>query len=560
MKTKRIVSIVLAAVIAVGICGGGIWLYRKNSDSSKKVEVTPVSSLTGGWWGNEMYTGGIVSNDLMQEIYLEEQQKVKEVFVTEGQEVNVGDKLFEYDKTLIELDMETQNLEMQQADRDIAVASEELKVLKNTTPIVKKSPKLVEVEETQKVPASLPIVGKDGAANKADDSSKEGTDGENSGENEETPQPPKVEATLYSNIRSDAKAYKGTGAADDPYRFLCSPEVTISGEFINKLIGYNTAGTSKEGEPTVAVFEIHKGNVVEGDMLYLWTMYGSDYEPVAADSVWKFGVNSDEKPVEPEPPVEPPVEEGYTKEELAKLIAEKEEKIRDLQLKKKKFQLNYDNTKAKLDKCTVVSSVKGKVSSLKTQEELTVGTPFMIVSGGDAFYVTGSISELLLGQLKVGDALMANLWSPEGQKTYNAVISEISEYPASNGNNYGGGNMNVSYYPFTAVIEESEGLTNGQYLDMTMTVGGNTDGTSNALYLSKAYIREENGKNYVFIANEDNRLEKRYIETGKIIYGEQVEVKEGVTMEDRIAFPYGKNVKEGVKVKDMSEESGMFFK
>lgn len=552
MKTKRIVSIILATVITVGICGGGIWLYRKNSDSSKKVEVTPVSYMSGGWWGNEMYTGGIVSNDLMQEVYLEEQQKVKEVFVTEGQEVNVGDKLFEYDKTLIELDMETQKLEMQQADRDIAVASEELKVLKNTTPIIKKSPKLIEVEKTQKGPASLPIVGKDGAANKAD--------GENSGENEETPQPPKVEATLYSNIRADAKAYKGTGTADDPYRFLCSPEVTISGEFINKLIGYNATGTSKEGEPTVAVFEIHKGNVVEGDMLYLWTMYGSDYEPVDADSVWKFGVNSDEKPVEPEPPVEPPVEEGYTKEELTKLIAEKEEKIRDLQLTKKKSQLNYDNTKAKLDKCTVVSTVKGKVSSLKTQEELTVGTPFMVVSGGDAFYVTGSISELMLGQLKVGDALMANLWSPEGQKTYNAVISEISEYPQNNANNYGGGNMNVSYYPFTAVIEESEGLTNGQYLDMTMTVGGNTEGSSNAIYISKAYIREENGKNYVFIANEDNRLEKRYIETGKIIYGEQVEVKDGLTMEDRIAFPYGKNVKEGVKVKDMSEEGGTFFK
>ena len=560
MKTKRIVSIILAAVITVGICGGGIWLYRKNSDASKKVEVTPVSNLTGGWWGNEMYTGGIVSNDLMQEVYLEEQQKVKEVFVTEGQEVNVGDKLFEYDKTLIELDMETQSLEIQQADRDIAVANEELKVLKNTTPIIKKSPKLVEVEESKNGSASLPIVGKDGAASKADDMEKEKADGESSGENEETPQPPKVEATLYSNIRADAKAYKGRGTDDDPYRFLCSSEVTISGEFINKLIGYNAAGTSKEGEPTVAVFEIHKGNVVEGDMLYLWTMYGSDYEPVAADSVWKFGVNSEEKPVEPEPPVEPPVEEGYTKEELAKLIAEKEEKIRELQLTKKKSQLSYENTKAKLDKCTVVSTVKGKVSSIKTQEELIVGTPFMIVSGGDAFYVTGSISELMLGQLKVGDALMANLWSPEGQKTYNAVISEISEYPASNGNNYGGGNMNVSYYPFTAVIEESEGLTNGQYLDMTMTVGGNADGTSNALYLSKAYIREENGKNYVFIANEDNRLEKRYIETGKIIYGEQVEVKEGVTMEDRIAFPYGKNVKEGVKVKDMSEEGGMFFK
>lgn len=560
MKTKRIVSIVLAAVITVGICGGGVWLYRRNSDSSKKVEVTPVSYLTGGWWGNEMYTGGIVSNDLMQEVYLEEQQKVKEVFVAEGQEVNVGDKLFEYDKTLIELDMETQNLDMQQADRDITVTSEELKVLKNTTPIIKKSPKLVEVEEPKKESISLPIVGKEQATAKADSSDKEKTEGETGGENEETPQPPKIEATLYSNIMSDAKPYKGTGTAEDPYRFLCSPEVTISGEFINKLIGYNPAGTSKEGEPTVAVFEIHKGNVVEGDMLYLWTMYGTDYQPVAADSVWKFGVNSDEKPVEPEPPVEPPVEEGYTKEELAKLIAEKEEKIRELQLKKKKAQLNYNNTKARLDKCTVVSTVKGKVSSLKPQEELTVGTPFMVVSGGDAFYVTGSISELMLGQLKIGDTLMANLWSPEGQKTYNAVISEISEYPASNGNNYGGGNMNVSYYPFTAVIEESEGLTNGQYLDMTMTVGGNTDGTSSALYLSKAYIREENGKNYVFIANEENRLEKRFIETGKIVYGEQVEVKEGLTIDDRIAFPYGKNVKEGVKVKEASDDGGMFVK
>ena len=553
MKTKKIVSIILAAVIAVGICGGGIWLYKRNSDSTKKVEVTPVSYLTGGWWGNEMYTGGIVTNDLMQEIYLEEQRKVSEVFVEEGQEVNIGDKLFEYDKTIFELDMESQILEIQQADRDIAVANDELKVLNNTTPITKESTKIVQVEEPSNKLSSLPIVGKDGSASKS-----HGEAEENNGDNEETPEPPKVEATLYSNLRADSKAYKGTGTDEDPYRFLCSPEVTISGEFVNKLVGYDSSGSKKEGEPTVAVFEVRKGNDVEGDILYLWTMYGSDYEPVEADSVWRFGVNVDEKPIET--PVEPPIEEGYTKEELTKLIAEKEEAIRDLQLKKKRAQLNYDNTKAKLEKATVVSTVKGKVSSIKKQEDLTIGTPFMIVSGGDAFYVTGSISELMLGQLKVGDALVANSWSQEGQKTYSAIITEISEYPQSSGNNYGGGNMNVSYYPFTAVIEESEGLTNGQYLDMTMTVGGNTDGTTNALYLSKSYIREENGKNYVFIAGENDRLEKRYLETGKILYGEQVEIKEGLTIDDRIAFPYGKNVKEGVKVKDMSEEGEMFFK
>lgn len=543
MKTKKIVSIILATVITIGICGGGIWLYKKNSDSKKSVEVTPVSSMSGGWWGNELYTGGIVTNDLMQEVFLEEQQKVKEVFVEEGQEVNVGDKLLEYDKTLIELDMETQNLKMEQIARDISIATKEIDTLKNTTPITREIPDIVEVEEKKSI--SLPLKGKE--SNKSTSEVKT--------ENEETP--PQIAATLYSTIEVDSKAYKGAGSAEDPYRFLCTSDVTIAGGFINKLIGYDVTGNTKEGEPTVAVFEVRKGNLVDGDLLFLWTMYGSDYESVEESSVWRFGVNADEKPVEP---VQPPVvEEGYTKEELAKLISEKEEAIRDLQLQKKKSQLAYDNTKSKLDKATVVSTVKGKVTGIKNQDDLIVGTPFMVVSGGNAFYVTGSISELLLQELKVGDALTGQTFSQEGQKTYNAVISQISEYPETSPSNYGGGNTNVSYYPFTAVIEESEGLTNGQYLDMTMTVGGNTEGNADALYISKSYVREENGQSYVYIAGENNRLVKQYVETGKIVYGEQVEIKNGLTIDDKIAFPYGKNVKEGVKVKESSENT-MFMK
>ena len=36
------------------------------------------------------------------------------------------------------------------------------------------------------------------------------------------------------------------------------------------------------------------------------------------------------------------------------------------------------------------------------------------------------------------------------------------------------------------------------------------------------------------------------METGKIMYG-SVEIKSGLDMEDEIAFPYGKNVKDGAK-------------
>ena len=49
-------------------------------------------------------------------------------------------------------------------------------------------------------------------------------------------------------------------------------------------------------------------------------------------------------------------------------------------------------------------------------------------------------------------------------------------------------------------------------------------------------------------AGIDNRLYKQYLEVGASIYnGEYVEVKSGLTMNDYIAFPYGPDVKEGVR-------------
>ena len=37
--------------------------------------------------------------------------------------------------------------------------------------------------------------------------------------------------------------------------------------------------------------------------------------------------------------------------------------------------------------------------------------------------------------------------------------------------------------------------------------------------------------------------------TGRTFYGSLIEIKEGVTKEDYVAFPYGKKVKEGAKAK-----------
>ena len=107
----------------------------------------------------------------------------------------------------------------------------------------------------------------------------------------------------------------------------------------------------------------------------------------------------------------------------------------------------------------------------------------------------------------------------------------------------------VSYYSYTAYIADTEGLKNGEYVDLTMT--GNT-GNSNGIYLEKAYVREEDGKSYVMKADKKDRLVKQYVVTGKTLWGQAVEIVSGLDQEDRIAFPYGKTAKEGAKVKESS--------
>ena len=81
----------------------------------------------------------------------------------------------------------------------------------------------------------------------------------------------------------------------------------------------------------------------------------------------------------------------------------------------------------------------------------------------------------------------------------------------------------------------------------------NTDTTS-SIWLSKAYVKQEGSKYYVLKENH-GRLKKQYVTVGKIVWGDTVEIKEGLKDTDSIAFAYSKNAKEGVKTKNMSEDA-----
>lgn len=529
MNKKKLISIISSALLVIFITGLGFWGYKKSSSSTKEVEVMLVSNICTNEMENEERSSGMITSDYIQQIFVKENEKVKDVYVKEGDKVSIGDKLLSYDTTLIELDLQENKLKVQQSDIKINEVKSKIIELKNTKPIVKKT----SVTSKENTINSLKGKGNKYTLVKINDDNKE---------------------TVYSVIDSEATPYDGDGSKEKPFRFLCTKEAVITGAFMNQLMGYDSKGQNKINDSKIAVLEVYREDNKKESLLYLWTIDGSEYKPVKEDSKWNIKFISDEKANDPDEnnPTTPPVEEGYTNEELTKMIADKEEELRTEKLNKKETELNISKLEKKLTDSVVKSTVNGTVKKIDTSEEKDPQKSFMVVSGGKGYCITGNISELQLGKLNVGDVVTAQAWSETGAISCNATITEISEYPASDNNFFNGGNVNVSYYPFTAVIEETEGLTSGQYVDIMMNLNNQED--MNSIYISKSYVRESNGQKFVYIADENNKLKKSFVETGEILYGDMMEIKSGLTQEDRIAFPYGKYVKEGTKVKEQSTE------
>ena len=149
--------------------------------------------------------------------------------------------------------------------------------------------------------------------------------------------------------------------------------------------------------------------------------------------------------------------------------------------------------------------------------------------------------------MAVGDSLSA--YTYESGNNVMATITEIGDTPADY-YSYGMENPNNSYYPITAAVEDQEvELTVGEWCDVTLM--SSSDGAeSQAIYLPLMYVRSDDGGSYVMLADENNRLKKQYVRTGKTLWGSSIEIKSGVSLEDRVAFPYGKSVREGARITD----------
>lgn len=242
----------------------------------------------------------------------------------------------------------------------------------------------------------------------------------------------------------------------------------------------------------------------------------------------------------------------YTKEEIQKMKQDKEKELRQLDLDLRQAQLNVRKLTGDMKNQSITSTINGIVKSVGDPDNPDNGNgdPFIQVVSSDGLYVQGNLSELMLDQVQEGQIVFG--YGYESGVSFQAEIREVSLYPASNNNYWGGGNSNVSYYPFIAYIEDAAGLKNYEGVDLNLQLQnqGTGDG-SESVYLSKAFIRSEDGIDYVMKDDGNGRLIRQEVQLGQLSYG-SYEILSGLTLEDKVAFPYGKAVKEGAKTEDVS--------
>ena len=581
MKPSIKKGIIITSICAFTLVGIKFYL-----NSTNKIDVNSVSTLNTGYWDNPSTSTGFVSNSDTQSVLYDASKTITQVFVQEGQQVNAGDPLLSYDLTTLQSAVDTSQLDLEKAQNAITLAEHELKKLLNTTPI----PDVVEEPEIQDhTPAPLPgVPAKDGngfypyvlSLSQAEKNFTAYKIYYASTTSEAPEKGPHEEASLWKEERETKESnntcwywieYTYTDGSTNAYDPKDVVEYYSDKQQIpNKEIFL--AGTKQN--PYVFKLSENQGFVYGKLFLdnanlnqYLrFDVYTNDGE---IDSSWlvrcdkfttKQSMNEgdmysvishtkeEQKYVEVEQKPSQDISSGYTEIELAKAIRDKKQELKTLDLDLRKAKLSLSENKALLNDGIVRAKRSGIVRNIKDlSNPIQDGSAFLEVATGQGTYIKGSISELMLNQIKVGDTISAYCWT--SGETFDAKIQSIDTVPSSNSNYNGSGNPNVSYYGFEAYAKDASKIQAGEYLELTFNLSSDT---TSSIWLSKAYVKQEGNKYYV-LKDVHGKLKKQYVTVGKIVWGDTMEIKDGLSDTDYIAFAYSKNAKEGVKTQKSSE-------
>lgn len=581
MKPSIKKGIIITSICAFTLVGIKFYL-----NSTSKIDVNSVSTLNTGYWDNPSTSTGLVSNSDRQSVLYDASKTITQVFVQEGQQVNSGDPLLSYDLTTLQSAVDTSQLDVEKAQNAIALAEHELKKLLNTTPI----PDVVEEPEIQDhTPAPLPgVPEKNGnglypyilSLSQAEKNFTAYKIYYTSTTSEAPEKGPHEKASLWKEEREMKESnntcwywieYTYTDGSTNAYdskdvveyysdkQQIPNKEIFLAGTKQNPYVFklsenqgfvYGKLFLDNANLNQYLRFDVYTN---DGDIDSSWLVRCDKFTTIQSINEGDMysvisHTKEEQKYVEVEQKPSQDLSSGYTEIELAKAIRDKKQELKTLDLGLKKAQLSLSENKALLNDGVIRAKRSGIVRNIKkTSDSLQDGNTFLEVAGGQGTYIKGSISELMLNQIKVGDTISAYCWT--SGETFDAKIQSIDTVPSSNSNYNGSGNPNVSYYDFEAYAKDASKIQAGEYLELTFNSAGDT---TSSIWLSKAYVKQEGNKYYV-LKDVHGKLKKQYVTVGKIVWGDTIEIKDGLSDTDYIAFAYSKNAKEGVKTQKSSE-------
>lgn len=229
----------------------------------------------------------------------------------------------------------------------------------------------------------------------------------------------------------------------------------------------------------------------------------------------------------------------YTRSELNEMIREKQEEIRDLNLQLRQAQLEYKKLENEKDSTIVYSKLDGTVSYVGNPSDKS--KPYIKITAGGGNIVQAYVDEWSIDDVKIGQGASVTNWM-NGEE-YKGTIRSIGTYPAGDFV-HEGIRTNASYYPVSIELSGEADLNENDYVGVTLDTA---DKESDSFYLESSFVITEGRRKYVYVRGEDGLLSKCEVQVGANLDGYYQEILDGVQMGDWIAFPYGKNVKEGAK-------------
>lgn len=553
--SKKLKKAIIIAACAVGVCGavwGGLTIARNAQRSDVKVYSVNDFCMTD-YWGDTSSTSGMVTTDKIQKVFLSSSQTVNKVWVAEGDSVRKGDKLISYDSTLTQASVEQAKIDYDRQDESLTTAKNELEYLKkakNKETLKQELDKLnAELDALKKKYDEDPDHPYNGDAPVTEGAIKDykktmtvkGADGSDQTVNVQ------YYSWLSTSRLNDSKVTEiltnlATLRADkdhpsvDTYVVLVQRYEDKVGGYVDNMVGLVITETYTAGDDT-AVPAVPESRSVSFSVR-------SDL-PEFEDTERKYDDAAIKRLQQKINLANMYLENSMEQKDLAKAIVDKAQEVKEKEVNLRLAKLSLDKKTKELGDGNVYAEFDGTVKAVRNADEAYNNSEAVIeLSGGGGYYVTGTLSEMELGSVKVGDTVSISSWMT-GAACEGTIVS-IDDYPTTSGNSWGDGNRNVSYYPFKVFVEEDASLQANDYVDIQYQKAG-TQEQGSSLYLQSWFIRTDNGKSYVMARNEDGRLEQRWVQTGRDLWGSYTQIRGGLTTDDYLAFPYGRDVVEGAR-------------